>query len=435
MRAKFCDGLTRRDFMRIGAIGTAGGLSLGLSPWSTAAASEGAEGPPPIADSVLFLNLGGGPSHLDTLDMKPEAPAETRGEFQPIQSRIPGLTMCEHLPQLAQAIDRMTLIRGISHTSGAHPQGQSYISTGNRPTPAVIYPSLGSVAGKQRPTPDDIPPYVAIPATEWNSGYLGDAYAPFKTNDTPKPGQPFEVRGLSLAGGLTLEKVNRRQALLAKIDRTFRQAEANSQLLDALDKFGDQAHSMLTSPRSREAFDVSQESATIRERFTGDEFNQGVLLGCRLIKYGVRFVTVTYQGWDTHLENFKGHARLLPPLDNALPAALDMLSAEGLLDRTLVVAMGEFGRTPKINVNVGRDHYPRASWALMAGGGVAPGQLIGGTDPHGLGPDDATQIKPDDLVASIYHALGIHRNTEFYTRTGRPIMLVPQGRVMTELFG
>jgi uncharacterized protein (DUF1501 family) len=430
VKSTFCDGLTRRDMLRVGVMG---GLGLSLSGYLRLAAAN--ERGAATADSVIFVNLAGGPSHLDTLDMKPDGPSETRGEFQPIASKIPGLVVCEHLPKLAATIDRFTLIRGIHHTAGAHPQGQSWISTGNRPGPALIYPSFGSVVGKELPTRDDVPSYVAIPATEWNAGYMGDAYAPFTTNAVPTAGQPFQVRGIAMAEGMTLETINRRQQLLDKVNRRFRQAETNSPLLEALDKFGRQAHSMITSARSREAFDVSLEPASIQKRFADDELGQSLLLACRLIEYGTRFITVTNNGWDTHLDNFVGHKRLLGPLDAALPALVETLADKGLLDRTLVVIMGEFGRTPAINVNAGRDHFPRANWCLMTGGGVRAGQLIGGTDKGGQAPDDATDIKPDDLAATLYAALGIDPRTEYQTRSGRPVMLVPEGRVMRELFG
>ena len=254
MNSKFCDGITRRDFVRLGVMG---GTGLTLSNFLRLAAADEQKS---TADACLFINLAGGPSHLDTLDMKPDAPAETIGEFKPIQSKLTGLQVCEHLPKLATIIDQFTLIRGISHTAGAHPQGQSWISTGNRPVPSLIYPSYGSVVSNELKGRPDLPSYVAIPKTEWNAGYMGDAYAPLKTNAVPKPGQPFEVRGISLSEGLTLEKVQRRQQLLKKIDNTFRQAETNSQLLEALDKFGKQAHEMITSAHSRAAFDVGQES-------------------------------------------------------------------------------------------------------------------------------------------------------------------------------
>ncbi len=383
---------------------------------------------------MIFINLAGGVSHLDTLDMKPAGPAETRGEFKPIQSVIPGLVVCEHLPKLANAIDQFTLIRGIHHSAGAHPQGQSWISTGNRPTPALLYPSYGSVVSKELSGQPDLPSYVAIPKSEWNAGYMGAAYAPFKTNTVPQPGQRYQVRGISLGEGVTLDQVHRRERLLQKVDRVFRDTDTNSQLLDALDQFAGQAYNIITSKRAQQAFDVEQEPASIRNRFSADELNQGLLLACRLIENGVRFVTVTNAGWDTHLDNFTGHKRLLGPLDNALTATIGTLAEKGLLERTLVIVMGEFGRTPKINENTGRDHFPRANWCLLAGGGVQAGQLIGGTNAAGDAPRDDTDIVPDDLAATLYHALGIDPQMEYYTNTGRPVMLVPEGRVLHELF-
>ncbi len=421
--------LSRRNLLKLGVISATG---LHLSSYLRAAERSPLNA---TADSVIFLNLAGGVSHLDTLDMKPEGPEETRGEFAPIQTSMPGLVVCQHLPQVAKVIDQFALLRGIHHSAGAHPQGQSWISTGNRPTPALLYPSYGSVVSKELSGQPDLPSYVAIPKSEWNAGYMGDAYAPFKTNTVPEPGKKFQVRGVSLAEGVTLDQVNRRERLLQKVDRTFRDAEVNSRLLEALDKFAGQAHNIITSKRAQQAFDVDREPESIRKRFSGDELNQGLLLACRLIEYGVRFVTVTNAGWDTHTENFSGHKRLLGPLDNALPAMIATLQDKGLLERTLVIVMGEFGRTPKINQNNGRDHFPRANWCLMAGGGVRPGQLIGGTNAAGDAPDDDTDITPDDLAATLYHSLGIDPRLEYHTSTGRPVMLVPEGRVIRELFG
>ena len=430
MASRYCDNITRRDSLQIGALGFSGlTMASGLQPISAhdAAAST--------ADSVLFVNLGGGPAHLDTLDMKPDGPAETKGEFKPIQTKLAGLLACEHMPKFAQVADQFTLLRGISHTVGDHPQGQSYISTGNRPTPALQYPSLGSVVTREKPGDPDLPPYMAIPDTEWTAGYMGDAYAPFKTNAIPKPGQPFAVRGITLPEGLTVEKVARREQLLSRLNRTFKEADRNSQLLEALDTFSQQAYSMITSKRTIEAFDVSREPDSIQNLFEPDDFGQSMLLSVRLIESGVKFITVTNTGWDTHLDNFVGHKRLIPPLDNAITGAMTALQEKGLLDRTLVIIMGEFGRTPKINQNRGRDHYPRVNWSLMAGGGVKPGQLIGATDAGGESPTDDTDIHPDDIGASILHALGIDHHKEYYTKTNRPVSLVPNGRVMNELFG
>ena len=421
--------ITRRTLLQAGALGAAG---LTLADWLRLSnANDVSER---RADAVLFVNLAGGPAHLDTLDMKPEGPADTRGPFGNIQSSIPGLVVCEHLPKFAQIVDRFTLIRGISHTTGDHPQGQAYIATGNRPGPALKHPSYGSIVSKEMPGDPDLPPYVAIPRTEWNAGYMGDAYGPFQTNAVPKPGTTFSVRGLTLSEGVTVEKVQQRDALLQDLDRRFRDAETQSPLLEALDTFGRQAHSMVTSERTRAAFDVGSEPESIRNLFAGDELGQSLLLATRLIESGVKFVTVTNQGWDTHTDNFIGHQRLLGPLDNGLTAMMSALEEKGMLERTLVVVMGEFGRTPAINKNVGRDHYPRANWCLMAGAGVAPGQLIGGTNDDGTAPADGVEIHPDDLGATILHSLGIDPLKEYYTRTGRPVSLIPHGRIMSELF-
>ena len=429
MSHKNCDGVTRRNALQVGVVGLTG---LTLSDYLRLANAESEK--KSTADSVLFINLAGGPAHLDTLDMKPEGPAETRGEFKAIPSKLPGLQVCEYMPKFAAAANEFTLIRGISHSAGSHPLGQSYISTGNLPSPAVVYPSLGSVVGKEIPGQPDLPPYVAIPQTEWNAGYMGDGFAPFKTNAVPKPGQAFAVRGITLAEGVTIEKVNRREQLLKDLDVTFRNADTNSQLVEALDTFSKQAYNMITSTRTREAFDVSREPESISKLFEANELGQSLLLATRLIEYGVKFITVTNQGWDTHLDNFKGHRRLIPPLDAGLTATLTALKEKGLLDRTLIVAMGEFGRTPKINQNVGRDHYPRVNWSLMAGGGVKPAQIIGGTDDGGTAPDDDTNIKPDDIGASIFAALGIDHLMEYHTRTGQPVSLIPHGEVIENLF-
>ncbi|MEO1995256.1 MAG: DUF1501 domain-containing protein [Planctomycetaceae bacterium] len=422
--------VSRRTTLQIGFLGLAG-ASLPNGQHSTSAAEQ----PASQADAVLFLNLAGGPSHLDTLDMKPGGPAETRGEFKPIQASLPGLVCCEHLPKIAHMSDQFSILRGISHSAGSHPLGQSYISTGNRPSPAVAYPSLGSIVAREMSGFRDLPPYIAIPQTEWNAGYMGHGFAPFKTNAVPKPGQPFSVRGISLSEGVTLEKVHRREALLQTMNTKFRDLAQDSQLVEALDTFGQQAHSMITSKRTQTAFDVAQEPRSLQKLFGANELEQSLLLATRLIEHGVRFVTVTNPGWDTHLDNFRGHRRLLPPFDAGLTAAITALQEKGLLARTLVVAMGEFGRTPKINENVGRDHYPAANWCVLAGGGVRSGQLIGSTDKAGVRPSADTEIAPDDIGASILHALGIDHHREYHTKSGRPVSLIPQGTPIAGLFG
>lgn len=419
----------RRRLLQVGFLG---GLGLSLADYLRLAQANEMR---PKADACIFIHLKGGPSHLDTLDMKPDAPSEERGEFQPIPTVVPGYHVCEHLPRLAQTIDRFTLIRGISHAAGAHPLANEYLFTGNRPTPAVVYPCLGSVAAKELNAPPAIPPFVTVPNSDMSPGYLGVSYGAFKTTAVPQPGKPFEVRGLATVEGESLEKTLARNALLDDLNRTFRGSDANSPLVDGLDRFGQQARDMILSPQARAAFDVSRESPAILKLFEADETSQSLLLASRLVEQGVRFVTVTHNGWDTHLDNFTSlKNKLLPPFDAGLAALVQSLEAKGLADRVLVVATGEFGRTPAINKNAGRDHWPRTMWTLVFGGGAKRNHFLGGTDAKGHAPDDDTQLKPDDLAASIYHALGIDPQREYQTRMGRPVRLVPEGKVIGDLF-
>lgn len=421
--------LPRRRVLQAGFLG---GLGLSLSDYLRLAHASTLK---PTADACIFIHLKGGPSHLDSLDMKPDAPVEEQGEFKRIQTVVPGYEICEHLPRLAKLLDRFTLIRGISHTAGAHPQANEYLYTGNRVSPAVVYPSMGSVSSKELKSPDAIPPFVAVPNSDMSAGFLGVGYGSFKTTSVPKQGQPFEVRGLAVANGLTLEKIKSRNELLNDLDQTFRTAEANSPVLDGLDLFARKANEMILSDRSRLAFDVNRESSAILKLFENDNASQALLLAGRLVEHGVRFVTVTHDGWDTHLDNFKSHAnKLLPPFDASLTSLIQMLEEKNLLERVLVVATGEFGRTPTINKHAGRDHWPRTMWTLVAGGGAKRNFFLGGTDKKGHSPNDDTQLKPDDLAASIYHALGIDPHTEYLTPAGRPVSLVAEGNVMRDLF-
>jgi hypothetical protein len=424
---RYCDGLTRRDFVKAGAIGA---LTL---PSYLRLASAG-QATQAKAQSAIFIFLGGGPSHLDTFDMKPEAPAEFRGEFKPVKTNVPGIEVCELLPKLARCADRYAVVRGVSHTLAGHELGTEYLNTGSRPVPSLAYPGYGSVISKELPGPANLPHFVAIPNTPQNAGYLGVRYAPLQTNSTPTAGQPFGVRGISLSGGLTVEQFEKRQKLLDNLDNTFKGFESSSDLVDGLDEFSQQAYAMISSPKARQAFDVSLEKPEVAQPFGEHKFGQSCLLAVRLIDAGVRFVTVTFGGWDTHGGNFrKLKESLLPQLDDGLSALLTTLSAKGLLDSTAVCVTGEFGRTPKVNANAGRDHWPRAMTVLFAGGGVKPGQVIGASDGQGMGPT-GEPITPDQVAASFYHSLGIDYQKEYHTTTGRPVMIVREGSVIRDLF-
>ena len=429
-----CDGLKRRDFLKVGAIG-ATGLTLGswLRAEETGGIREGAK-----ARSAIFINLPGGPSHMDTFDLKPESGDEYRGEFNPIQTKVEGIEISEHLPQLASVMDKFVILRGVTHTLAAHQLGSEYVNTGNRPLPSLAFPGIGAVVTKELGGPADLPPFVAIPNSTQRGGYLGVQYAPLTTNATPQPGRPFAVRGISLQNGLTVEDVEQRENLLQRLDTTFAGFEQNSQLLEGLDRFSQQAYSMITSRRAREAFDVSRESPEYAARFGETPFGQSCLLSTRLVEAGVRFVTISYGGWDTHNDNWNRlKNNLLPPFDQGLSALLTGLEEKGLLETTTVYVTGEFGRTPKINNRgpaVGRDHYPRAMFMLMAGGGIRGGRVLGASNENGTEPADVG-YSPDDVAASFFHTLGIEHTKEYHTNTGRPVMIVREGNVIADLVG
>jgi hypothetical protein len=428
---RYCDGLRRRDFLQIGALGSAG---LALSSYlKLASAGEiKAQGK---GKSAIFVYLGGGPPHMDTFDMKPDAPAEFRGEFNPINTCVSGLQICEHLPRLALCTDKFAVVRGISHTLAGHELGTSYVNSGSRPVPSLIYPGYGSVISKEMPGAADLPHFVAIPNTPQRPGYLGVRYAPLQTNSAPVAGQPYSVRGISLGEGQSPEKFTKRNELLGKLDQGLDEFKASSKLVEGLDRFGQQAFDLISSPRAREAFDVSREDAKIAEPFGTSKFGQSCLLAARLIEAGVKFTTISFGGWDTHTGNFKKcKESLLPELDQGLAGLFTTLDLKGLLDSTTVFVIGEFGRTPKINDKAGRDHWPRAMFALLAGGGIRGGQVLGASDDKGQGPA-GEGFTPDQIAASFYHSLGIDFRKEYHTSTGRPVTFVREGSLIPALFG
>jgi hypothetical protein len=427
---RYCDGIRRRDFLRVGVIGATG---LSLANYLRMAEAGQVSGGK--AKSAIFVNLGGGPSHMDSFDLKPDASKEFRGEFNPIATNVPGIEICEHLPKLARCADKYVILRGVSHSLAAHELGSKYVNTGNRPIPSLEFPGFGAVVTKELSSPPDLPPFVAIPNTPQVAGYLGVEYAPFSTNTTPKAGQPFTVRGITLGRGLSIDEIEKRRHLLTDLDATFRGYEKSSDLVNGLDRFSQRAYDIISSPRSRKAFDVSQESSAITGLFDDSPFAQSCLLASRLVEAGVRFVTVSSGGWDTHQNNFDAlKTRLLPALDSALSGLFRSLDQKGLLETTAVFVTGEFGRTPKINKNAGRDHYPRAMFVLMGGGGMRGGRVIGASDDKAMGPASGDGIAPDDVAASFYHSLGIDHAKEYRTPTGRPVAIVRHGTVIKDLF-
>ncbi len=434
MLNNFCDGIKRRDFLRAGVVGSGLLSGVGLNLASYLRMAQAGELRAPKATRAIYIRLGGGPTHMDTFDLKPDAPSEYRGDFKPISTNVAGMQISEHLPKLAQCADKFTLLRGVSHTLAAHELGTKYMNTGNRPLPSLEFPGFGAVVSKELKTADDLPPFVAIPTTPQIGGYLGIQYGAFNTNNAPRMGEAYRVRGISLNPELTLTEVDRREKLLHQVDTAFQGYESKINLLAGLDNFSDRAYNMISSKRAREAFDVADEPKEVAERFGNHEFGQSCLLACRLVASGVRFATVNSQKWDMHQNIFPTlKDRALPELDQGLSALLTTLSERGLLESTVVILAGEFGRTPKINQRAGRDHWPRAMFVLMAGGGIGGGRVFGASDDKGMGPaGDA--ITPDNIAASFYHALGIDHRKEYQTSSGRPVMIVREGQIMPELF-
>ncbi len=430
----YCDGVSRRDFLKAGTLGF---LGLNLTSYLRYAQAAAASGKT-VDKSGIFIYLGGGQTHLDTWDLKPDAPEGIRGEFKPTKTNIPGMEICEHLPQMAKQADKYVIVRSVAHNLAAHAPGQMFLRTGNRPLPSLQYPGYGSVVTKEYEALPGLPPYVALPVASTNggaetAGYLGVAYNPFTVSDDPNRPN-FSVRALALPKGLSMERIEARRSLLTGLDTTFRQVDVQSQDLAGMDKFYQQAYEILSAPRARQAFEISKESADTRAKYGKNPFGQSCLLARRLIEAGVRFVSLDFGGWDTHRDNF---GRLkndkLPKLDQGLAALLEELADRGLLAKTALMMTGEFGRTPRVNRTAGRDHWARAMSIVLAGGGIKGGRVIGKTNEKGEEPVELP-VKPEDVAASYYHALDIDAHKEYNTPTGRPVHIVRNGKVIKELF-
>jgi hypothetical protein len=440
MTARMTDreGFYRRDFLRLGAAGLFGlGLPELLRLEAAAAKTR-------KADSVIFLWLSGGPATIDMWDLKPDAPDGIRGEFKPVATKSAGVRVCEHLPKMAGVMDKCTLVRSLTHTIPDHGLAATFVTTGNRPTPVLRYPSLGSLTARLSPAAPGAPPFVSFRAENDVSGigsiagYLGPAYDPFTLEVRVVRGRTIDAevdtRGIALPTGFTLEQLDNRNGLVRSFDRAFAAADRGADLLGGLDAFQRQALDILRSRRTRDASDLGRESAPARDRYGRTPFGQGCLAARRLVEAGVRFVTVsTGAVWDTHGQNFSTlRTQLLPSLDQTLSALLQDLDDRGLLDRTIVYCAGEFGRTPKINKGAGRDHWARSMAVVLAGGGFRRGYAHGSTDARGMAPV-AEPCTPDDVAATICHRLGIDPHQELQTPSGRPVQLFREGRVLLPL--
>ncbi|MBX9789144.1 MAG: DUF1501 domain-containing protein [Pirellulales bacterium] len=454
---RLCDGCSRRDLLAWGSL-TALGISL---PEALAARVRAAEArgdardlAPRTAQAAILIYLFGGPSQLDTFDMKPLAPADFRGEFRPIATNVPGIEICEHFPLLARQADKFALVRSMNHGHPRHGYGLYYAFTGREhPRPDLDapptendFPTVGSLISRLSERRGSFPPAVTLP--RWNrfldlpndyagetAGFLGHTFDPWLVKGEPG-GTSFQVAGVELPRGISLDRLAQRHDLLAALDRQLAQL-GQSEIADQQDALNRQAFELVTSEQARQAFDLGQESEALRDDYGRNPFGQGLLLARRLVEAGSRLVTVNWHDdgsdvkspfWDTHKDNFVTlKERLIPPVDRGLAALLNDLAARGLLDSTLIVMMGEFGRTPRIGRVVmnaatnatGRDHWPHAYSVLVAGGGVRGGQVYGASDERAAYVVESP-VGPADLVATVLAALGVDRTARVHDRQGRP---------------
>lgn len=439
----YCDGMNRRDMLRVGLAGSSA-CSVGL-PQLLAAEAARKHGIDPVKDdvSLLILFLQGGLSTIDTLDMKPNAPAEFRGDFNPIDSVVPGLQVCEHTPELAQVADRFSLLRNFTHHNSGHGPADHYMLTGYFPRagfngslkPNNHYPAHGSIIAKKLGPRGSVPPYVCLPKMHRSCGpaYLGSTSAPFVVEADPNA-PDFKVPDLVPPLAVNTDRLDARRQILKTVDRFQKSAEVAANAgTRALTTFQQKAFDLIASPATKIAFDLGAESDDVRDAYGRHSLGQSCLMARRLIEAGVRCVTIDHTNWDTHYNNFEVLKNdLLPHLDTGLPMLLRDLDDRGMLDTTLVCVMGEFGRTPRVNSRAGRDHWGPSNTILLAGGGLQHGRVIGATNSRGERPA-SDPVGPEELAATMYHCLGINGEDEFFTPEGRPVKIVNDGRVLTEL--
>ncbi|MFM7150437.1 MAG: DUF1501 domain-containing protein [Gemmataceae bacterium] len=421
-----CDKLTRRNFLRVGA---AGSLSLpGLLRAGVAAKNR--------AKSVLLVFLGGGLSHHDSFDPKPGAPPEIRGNYKPISTCIPGLQITEMLPRMATIMNKVALVRSGAHNNDHHETATNWVLSGRFGTPFGDYPAIGAVVAHEKGFSGKLPPYVAIPRNPsftWELGksaFLGGRFESFKAGDPNAPG--FRVQDVAPVEPITAKRADRRKSLLAAVDDLARKVEGNDQLA-TYDEFHQRAAAIILSKEARSAFSIDQEGDRVRDRYGRNTFGQSALLARRLVERGVTFVTVNYGGWDHHSKIWDNLSKKLPEFDQGFSALVEDMHERGLLQDTLLVCMGEFGRTPKLNKDVGRDHWGQAASLLFAGAGVKSGLVLGATDKQGA---FATRrpVSPADVAYTLYDSLGVDPRKALVTPDGRPIEILDTGDVVRELF-
>ncbi|WP_010588044.1 DUF1501 domain-containing protein [Schlesneria paludicola] len=428
--------LGRRAFLQVGALALGKMTLAGALQRRALAGAQAGE-----STAVIQIYMGGGPSHLDMYDLKPLAPREIRGEFQPISTSLPGVQICEHLPYLAGVMDKVAVVRTVHHQNAGHLPASHWMMTGHQPASGSTgnaNPAVGAVVSRLRGSNHSgVPAYVSIPRRQLlgASAFLGPAHNPFTPESDPSKND-FAVFNLKMPSELSVPRLEDRRGLLQSLDRLRSNMDIRNEF-DGIDKFSQQAADLVTSGRALKAFDLKQEDPRVRESYGPHSVGQGCLLARRLVEAGVTFVTVLSGGdWDTHVGNFpKMKDDCLPRVDRAIAALVSDLHARGLNRRVMVVAYGEFGRTPHINKDGGRDHWPGASCALFAGGGLKVGQIIGQTDAHAAFPI-TRGYSPGDVLSTVYQFLQVDSHHEFREQNQqRPMQVLPEGQPIAELIG
>ena len=437
-----CAGMARRDFLQLG-LGAAMGLGFTDLLRCRAAAAEVAGKPGPRQINCILIWMDGGPTHYESFDPKPDAPKEIRGEFKAIPTSIPGVQFCEIIPNLAKVAHKLTVVRSICHKDPNHGGGNHYMMTG-APTPVPVgcgafvtfHPSFGSVVSWKRGIQGGLPAYMTMPEMTRSGGpnFLGAQHAPFVIGGSPNS-KNFKVRDVVLPSDISEGRAKSRQQLRESLDRLARITEKTAEdPAVGFDSFYHQGIELVTSPRAQAAFDISKESEKTRDAYGRNDFGQRLLLCRRLVEVGVSFVTCYYGGWDHHEKIFSSlKDNHMPKFDQGLAALVNDLDERGLLDSTLVLALGEFGRTPKVNDRGGRDHWPHAMSIAMAGAGTPRGFVLGATDVKGYYASENVH-SPEDFACTLYTKMGIDPHQVLHTNTGRPVQLVNGGKPIRELF-
>lgn len=446
---RYCDGFSRRSFLQLGMAGMG---TLGLADVQRArAASSGSSNK---KTSIILVWLDGGPGHMDMYDMKPEAPAEYRGLWNPIPTNVPGIEITELYPRQAKIADKFSIVRSLYHNNGDHFAAGHILLTGRKGASGADTPGkspfIGSLATKMTGARQSgMPPYAAVPYAMsiglrpgyFGANYLGPAYNPFETEGDPN-NPNFQVKNVQLPADISLSRLEDRTGLMKQFDRLRRDTDATG-MIDAMDRFDQDAYAMVTGDNARRAFDISKEDPRIRDRYGRHSWAQSMLLARRLVEAGTTFVTVHLGGWDHHWDLKASYERLLPIVDQGYSALLEDLDQRGLLDNTLVMLCGEFSRTPRMNDGgnggppgsmgtPGRDHWGNAMFCLMGGGGVKTGQIVGSTNRLGEVPQDRP-ITAADIHHTMFHVLGIDRTASFLNHSGRPVPALEPGEPIREL--